>query len=840
MQEESKLSQNDIRASKRDKLSIIPQNANPIQNTFNEEYGVNIEEYYKAIDFCKKNNTNYKDDDFPSTQISLSNNKFAQMGAKQRESWEQIEWKRPLEFMKQDEIQLYFGDIEPNDIKQGLLGDCYFLCALSAMAEQPNLIRRLFQDQEKNDQGVYSIWLNIFGEWQNIVIDDYVPFKGNGPAFSRANGPELWVILLEKAYAKAYGSYEIIEGGNPAVALRDLTGAPYENLDRDSNLSNQEMAEQYWNYVRKHDKDRYIMTCYTDSTDVVEEENDLGLLSGHAYSILDAQEVQDNRGVKAKIFQIRNPWGRKEWKGDWSDTSDKWTQYWREKLNVKDVDDGTFWISIQDFAKYYLGVGICKVNDGYFYNSIRLDMSNSTQSLVKLTVTKESHLFVVLNQKDDKFFANEKDFNYSYLRIMVGKIEQNQFQFIGGNFVQNRECYIEDNFMPGEYVIYVEALWIGNFSRDLVVNTYSENHVTLKYIQNQDCDLICAHMLKSYALSQHSDKNIKYYQNNQQLSKRSHTAFQIMFLYYQNYTEDMLRIENIEMVKQEGFKICPPFKQSPNNIYEIQIPPGTEVVMYFKFDNPETGRTAYQSKFTTQVIPFNNNQIKDDEFLLGPFFNSTNLQVLHNQSAIYRNNTIKKNLSNKRQKFDAYILNINDDLPVELKPIEKNIITLIDNNTRSIISDWNKVTLYFTIGYILCSLLMCMFSSFQFFDLTIFLLATEVINRQNLTQQILRKIQLAMLISLVLQGYYLFKYENKQQEWISSDFIKFTLFLLQWAMLLVKIFVIICYTRMLMFYSQQINQLYETFQKVSVGTPKIKVRSENQDTRYQHFDDEQE
>lgn len=38
-------------------------------------------------------------------------------------------------------------------------------------------------------------------------------------------------MLLEKAYAKVYGGYSIIEGGNPAIALRDLTGAPYENRD---------------------------------------------------------------------------------------------------------------------------------------------------------------------------------------------------------------------------------------------------------------------------------------------------------------------------------------------------------------------------------------------------------------------------------------------------------------------------------------------------------------------------------------------------------------------------------------------------------------------------------
>lgn len=73
-------------------------------------------------------------------------------------------------------------------------------------------------------------------------MDDQVPARNNNLAFSRANGEELWVILLEKAYAKAYGSYEAIEGGNPAIALRDLTGAPYENIDEVS-------ADEFWKFI---------------------------------------------------------------------------------------------------------------------------------------------------------------------------------------------------------------------------------------------------------------------------------------------------------------------------------------------------------------------------------------------------------------------------------------------------------------------------------------------------------------------------------------------------------------------------------------------------------------
>jgi hypothetical protein len=36
--------------------------------------------------------------------------------------------------------------------------------------------------------------------------------------------------MLEKAYAKIYGSYHSIKGGLTGNAIRDLTGAPKEEL----------------------------------------------------------------------------------------------------------------------------------------------------------------------------------------------------------------------------------------------------------------------------------------------------------------------------------------------------------------------------------------------------------------------------------------------------------------------------------------------------------------------------------------------------------------------------------------------------------------------------------
>ena len=52
--------------------------------------------------------------------------------------------------------------IEPSDILQGQLGDCYFLSALSALAEQGFRIKNLFPSLEISKCGVYMARI-LFG-----------------------------------------------------------------------------------------------------------------------------------------------------------------------------------------------------------------------------------------------------------------------------------------------------------------------------------------------------------------------------------------------------------------------------------------------------------------------------------------------------------------------------------------------------------------------------------------------------------------------------------------------------------------------------------------------------
>lgn len=111
------------------------------------------------------------------------------------------------------------------------------MCALACLAEFPiasmpfDLVKRLFVIKDYNPEGLYVVKFCKNGEWCPITIDDFFPCKPfGGPIYSSGHGPELWVLMLEKAYAKIHGSYDSLRGGHCHEAFSDLTGFPTERF----------------------------------------------------------------------------------------------------------------------------------------------------------------------------------------------------------------------------------------------------------------------------------------------------------------------------------------------------------------------------------------------------------------------------------------------------------------------------------------------------------------------------------------------------------------------------------------------------------------------------------
>jgi calpain-15 len=85
---------------------------------------------------------------------------------------------------------------------------------LAALAERPDRIFNLFLLREKNKANYYSVRMLYRGKWLRIDMDEYIPMIDNKPAFSKSVRNDLWVILLEKAWAKIYTSYQRIALGH--------------------------------------------------------------------------------------------------------------------------------------------------------------------------------------------------------------------------------------------------------------------------------------------------------------------------------------------------------------------------------------------------------------------------------------------------------------------------------------------------------------------------------------------------------------------------------------------------------------------------------------------------
>jgi len=83
-------------------------------------------------------------------------------------------------------------------------------------------------EEEWKQTGAFCVRFYDDGKESIVVVDDLIPMRNDTPVFGRSlNIDELWVAVLEKAYAKKYGSYSIIQGGHTHLALAELTnGVP--------------------------------------------------------------------------------------------------------------------------------------------------------------------------------------------------------------------------------------------------------------------------------------------------------------------------------------------------------------------------------------------------------------------------------------------------------------------------------------------------------------------------------------------------------------------------------------------------------------------------------------
>lgn len=76
------------------------------------------------------------------------------------------------------------------------------------------------------------------------------------------------------------------------------------------------------------------------------------MVYGHAYTMLRAFKFE-HEGETLRLLKMRNPHGRGEWNGAWSDGSDLWTDELKDQLGWEERDDGAFFIDYEDYLHHF-------------------------------------------------------------------------------------------------------------------------------------------------------------------------------------------------------------------------------------------------------------------------------------------------------------------------------------------------------------------------------------------------------------------------------------------------------------------------------------------------------
>ncbi|GMI02475.1 hypothetical protein TrVE_jg11966 [Triparma verrucosa] len=313
----------------------------------------------------------FHDPDFPSNSFSLGLTASCRSKVK--------DWKQST-LINADAV-IFDGGTDPDDVRRGFFKDGWLMGALAMLAAAGGVddgdvdaqVANLFvshvgadgQPKYNSEVGIYAVRFFKNNQWEVVTVDDFFPCMDDndedkdddnkGSVVGHSQGmKEIWVALIEKAYAKYYGAYEVLDEGYVHHALKELTGAETECISL-SHAARGSGKKSLWNKMVTWRRNGYILGCGSHP-EHVKFAFDTGIVPDDYYTIYDVLQVDGH-----KLLRLRNPPGdHEEWKGDWSDKSACWTKRLKSKLGWSNEDDNTFWMCFDDFCEIYREIYVCK------------------------------------------------------------------------------------------------------------------------------------------------------------------------------------------------------------------------------------------------------------------------------------------------------------------------------------------------------------------------------------------------------------------------------------------------------------------------------------------------
>lgn len=622
----------------------------------------------------------FVDQKFPPEQSSLTYIDWTNEASKdttqeELDALKSLVWKRPNEIFRTENYYL-FETIDISDIHQGQLGNCYFLSALSATAEYNERFQKIFISKTKSVNGCYVVRMMIQGVPKVVCVDDHFPTLENFWALAYSGPKELWVQVLEKAWAKVNKSYASTIAGLPSEALSCLTEAPcFSYIHRKYDEA------KIWDILHCSDNKGYILCTNTGNNKDAEEK---GLVQSHAYTIISAHDI---KGLK--LVKIRNPWGSFEWKGDYSDKSPKWNEIpeLKKLVGYKNSDDGEFFMSLSDFLTYFPYTFVCKFENDFHYNCKKVQQENNDQmTCAKFVLKAPTKIVVGLHQKQQRFYTKVKSYKPSMSRVILARYTSGGYEFINSDSSDQDKLYIECEQLPaGEYHIFGNVHWPYQTNNRYTYSTYAQTNVEVQKLDNVPTDYLFQ-LLKNYMAKNSSPQNISPILEIRSSFNDNDIGYYMSL--FTNKSNDNLKIkanyaynDKCQLISGEAAQDKRPGKDA----LVFNVPKhGEHMVVYKLLAMPwhaklQLGEIEYSeddAMRTTQDDPYRNIIEKNIKNLLKE---NLNLEVLYSELDVEDGVIIV--LENKTKNNHTYRFRVNFSNLVNLELVtKKNILSIGPNN----------------------------------------------------------------------------------------------------------------------------------------------------------------
>ena len=339
------------------------------------------------------------------------------------------------------------------------------------------------------DIGYYEFKLFIDGEYQLVILDDYVPYDDDFEdiSFAKTSKNYYWVSLLEKAFAKVLGSYSNIVNDDSdneeqedkidkykiyktELAFQILTGfipEIYSFKEYNKDFIYKKIYNEGLYQINTTKNEILITTGSISKKQGVLEQNHIPY--SHSFSILDIKTVFCD-GKEIKLLLLNNPWGRnifnsnmignfiQDTKNEKMKDLNKYIQY-----NIDSLD-GTFWIDFDSFFESFHYVSLCKILTGAEINIYKFekDIYYEKPFIFNLKILEdETDIYLSILYERNKYDKKNEQQRVNFY-LILNKINNNEVidsfslyetKEINVNKILNKGYYHLWIYIPQEYKV---------------------------------------------------------------------------------------------------------------------------------------------------------------------------------------------------------------------------------------------------------------------------------------------------------------------------------------------------------------------------------------------------